>query len=205
MPAISRDALIWISSASSPRDYASPLSLTASHSCGQIGSPGAQAVQVWRAIMDSKLSPGQRWEAYRPSKALLFWSCAACIVATMVVGFNWGGWTTGGTAAAMAKTAALDARQELAADVCTERFQAADDANSQFVALKALTSAWDRGAFVEKGGWAVMPGAKAAPQSASQVARLCADRLALVEAPSALPSTTTGATGGGTAAGAPAL
>jgi hypothetical protein len=32
---------------------------------------------------------GQRWEAYRPTKALLVWSCA------VVVGFTWGGWVTG--------------------------------------------------------------------------------------------------------------
>src|SRR4051794_34422194 len=129
MLAISHDILIWISIVSGPRGYASTLSLTASRNYDQIGSPGAQAVQVWRPIMDSKLSPGQRWEAYRPSKVLLFWSCVACIVATMAVGFGWGGWTTGGTAASMAKDAASTARQELAADVCVERFQAADDAS----------------------------------------------------------------------------
>ena len=25
---------------------------------------------------------GQRWETYRPTKALVVWSCAACIIAT---------------------------------------------------------------------------------------------------------------------------
>jgi hypothetical protein len=127
-------------------------------------------------------SYGQRWEAYRPSKTLLFWSCAACVAATIAVGFHWGGWTTGGTAAAMAEEAAAGARRELAAAVCVDRFQGAGDAGAQLVALKGLSSAWDRGTFVEKGGWAAMPGPKAA-EPAGRVARLCADRLALIEAP----------------------
>ena len=46
---------------------------------------------------------------YRATKATLFWSCAACIVATVVVGFTWGGWVTGGTARSMAQNAAESA------------------------------------------------------------------------------------------------
>jgi hypothetical protein len=130
----------------------------------------------------------QRWEAYRPSKALLLSACAAGAVATMVVGFNWGGWTTGATAAAMAKEAAAGARQELAAAVCVDRFQGAGDATAQLVALKGLGNAWDRGNFVEKGGWAAMPGPRTS-EPASRVARACADRLALVEAPPEPPPT----------------
>ena len=49
-------------------------------------------------MMADKLSLSRRWEKYSPSKTLLFWACALCIVATMVVGFGWGGWVTGSTA-----------------------------------------------------------------------------------------------------------
>ena len=48
--------------------------------------------------MTNKLSVGQRWTAYRPSKAVWFWSCVGCVVATLIVGFTWGGWVTGSTA-----------------------------------------------------------------------------------------------------------
>jgi hypothetical protein len=41
----------------------------------------------------------RRWGSYRPAKSMLFWACVACTIATMVIGFNWGGWVTGGTAA----------------------------------------------------------------------------------------------------------
>ena len=129
--------------------------------------------------MTTKQSLGQRWEASRPTKTLTFWSCAACVAATMVVGFTWGGWTTGGTARAMAQDAALSSRNELAAFVCVDRFRAAGDASAQLVALKALGT-WDRGSFVEKGGWAAMPDKVDASQG---TARLCADKLAALETP----------------------
>jgi hypothetical protein len=40
----------------------------------------------------SKTSIFQRWESYQPSKSTLVWACAATAVATMIVGFSWGGW-----------------------------------------------------------------------------------------------------------------
>jgi hypothetical protein len=130
-------------------------------------------------MMTTKQSLGQRWEASRPTKTLTFWSCAACVAATILVGFTWGGWTTGGTARAMAREAALGSRNELAAAVCVDRFKAAGDAPAQLVALKAL-GGWDRGSFVEKGGWAAMPD-KVAPGDGA--ARLCGDKLAALETP----------------------
>ena len=129
--------------------------------------------------MAVKQSLGQRWEASRPTKTALFWSCAACAAGTILVGFVWGGWTTGGTARGMAQDAALSSRNELAAAVCVDRFEAAGDAPAQLVALKALGS-WDRGTFVEKGGWAAMPD-KVDPGNGT--ARLCGDKLAALETP----------------------
>lgn len=41
--------------------------------------------------MADKRSIGRRWEEYHPSKAIWFWSCLGCVVATIVVGFAWGG------------------------------------------------------------------------------------------------------------------
>ena len=45
-----------------------------------------------------KLSLARRWSDARPTKTVVFWSCVATKVVTMVVGFTWGGWVTGGTA-----------------------------------------------------------------------------------------------------------
>jgi hypothetical protein len=116
---------------------------------------------------------GQRWVGYKATKATLFGSCAACIVATAVVGFTWGGWVTGGTARSMAEAAAASSRDELVATICVDRFQAGRDAHGQLAALKELQG-WNRGLFIEKGGWATMPD-KAKPTNTA--ARLCADQL----------------------------
>ena len=72
----------------------------------------------------TKQSINQRWQGYRPTKTLLFWSCAGCAVATIIVGFAWGGWVTGGTARTMAEDAASSGRAQLAAAICVDRFKA---------------------------------------------------------------------------------
>ncbi len=123
--------------------------------------------------MASKPGLAQRFEDYRPSKTVLAWSCAACIVATMIVGFEWGGWVTGGTASDMASKAAAGASAELAAGVCAVQFNKASDAGVQLAALSKL-DAWERGDFIKKGGWATLPGMK---DSVEGAADLCARQL----------------------------
>ena len=117
---------------------------------------------------------GQRWAAYQPTKALLFWAAAAGAVATIVVGFAWGGWVTGGGAKRMAEAAAAGSRDTLVAAVCVDRFQAGGDAQAQLAALKLLQG-YSRGSFIEKGGWAVMPDKGTVSRAATS---LCADQLA---------------------------
>jgi hypothetical protein len=131
--------------------------------------------------MNGKQTLGQRWETFRPTKAALVWSCAACTVGATVLGFTWGGWVTGGTARSMAEDAAAGARSELAAAVCVDRFKAGGDASAQLAALKGM-SGWDRGSFVEKGGWAIMPDET---KTTNKAAKLCADHLAELDASAA--------------------
>src|SRR3546814_11295220 len=69
----------------------------------------------------------QRWGDFRPSKTMLLWSCVVCVGLTMLLGFTWGGWVTGGTAKEMTESAVEDARAELAAAVCVDRFLKASD------------------------------------------------------------------------------
>ena len=116
---------------------------------------------------------GQRWAAYRPTKGLLFWAAAAGAVATIVVGFAWGGSVTGGSAKRMAEAAAAGSRDTLVAAVCVDQFQAGGDAEAQLAALKLL-QIYSRGLFIEKGGWAVMPDKSSASRAATS---LCANQL----------------------------
>ena len=119
----------------------------------------------------------QRWENFRPSKGLWFWTAAGAAVATMIVGFTAGGWTTGGSAAAMAERAARDARAELAATVCVQKFAAEADAAEKLAALKKASS-WERDAFMEEGGWVLLTGMEKAVPGAADA---CADQLVAMD------------------------
>jgi hypothetical protein len=137
-------------------------------------------------------SLSQRFQNFQASKTVLFWSCAGCVVLATVVGFTWGGWTTGGSAQEMADKAAADARQQLAAVVCVDRFMAAQDADVQLTALQEITSSYAQSKFVEEGGWAIIvPASSTADRKASaaasaddrKTAGLCAAELAKREIP----------------------
>ena len=119
------------------------------------------------------LSLGRRWGAYRPTKGVWFWSSAGCIVATIVVGFVWGGWVTGGTATRMASDAAAGARAELAAMVCVAGFNQGPDAAAQLAELKKASS-YQRGDMLVKSGWLTMPGSA---EPVAGAADICAQKL----------------------------
>lgn len=126
----------------------------------------------------------QRWRLWQPAKAAIVWSGIGSAALTTAVGFTWGGWVTGGSASNMAKDAAIQARAQLAATVCVERFLHAPDALAKLTTLKA-TNSWERDTFIEKDGWVTLPGI-ATPVEDS--AELCAQRLAVATVP---PSTAT--------------
>ena len=124
----------------------------------------------------------QWFDQYRASKTVLFWACAGSVLLATIVGFSWGGWVTGGSAEAMADKAAAQARQEVAAIVCVDRFLAAPDAGAQLTALKAMTSSYAQGKFVQDGDWVmVIPASSSADDR--KAAGLCAEELAKREVP----------------------
>lgn len=124
--------------------------------------------------MADERSIAQRWQDYRAPKAALFWACAACVALTLILGFTVGGWVTGGTAEKMATGAADDARSELVATICVQRFTQQADAGAELAKLKAA-SLWERDDFIEKGGWATPAGFDG---PISGAADLCAAQLA---------------------------
>jgi len=121
----------------------------------------------------------QRWSEYRPSKVQYFWSCAICILATIVVGFAWGGWVTARQADRMASAAARQARAEVVAGYCVARFESAPDVATQLVALKK-TAPWSQDDFISDGGWVTPPGST---QPVTDAADLCAQRLLAAKVP----------------------
>ena len=117
-----------------------------------------------------KRSLGQRWSEARPSKTLLFWSCVASMVLTMIVGFSWGGWVMGSTARQSAETMAREAVVQRLAPICVVQSGRDMGKGAKLVALKDESS-WQRGEYVGKQGWATMPGEQ---EPDRRVAEACA-------------------------------
>jgi hypothetical protein len=104
------------------------------------------------------------------------WGAAAGAVALAIIGFSWGGWITGGKADSTAKTRVDEAVVLALAPVCVDKFERATEAPANRVALGKVDT-WSRGEFVEKGGWATVPG-KHSTERISAVAAACATLLA---------------------------
>jgi len=114
---------------------------------------------------------GEQWREARPSKKVTFGLMAAAAVLTMIVGFNWGGWVSGGTAQKTADTGARDAVVMRLAPICVAQFNLDPQKSAKLDELKAITSSYQRADYVQKQVWATMPG-DAKPDS--RVAEACA-------------------------------
>lgn len=125
------------------------------------------------AKQERKASVMQRVSDAQPTKTMAFWLCMASIVLTMTVGFAWGGWVTGGTAQKMAETMKDDAIVKRLAPICVVQFNLDPGKVQKLVALKG-TDTWQRDGYVEKQGWATMPGEA---KSDNKVAEACAKLL----------------------------
>ena len=90
-----------------------------------------------------------------------------------VIGFTWGGWVTKGPADAQASQ---QARAEVVAaltPICVDNFRRSADPATALTEFKK-TSSWGQGSYVEKAGWATMPGSQTPD---STLARACAEKL----------------------------
>ena len=103
----------------------------------------------------------------------LLQGAAAGAVITMIVGFNWGGWVTDGTAKEMTQRSTSSAVIAALSPICVDKFQRSADAAVNMTELKKVSS-YQQGAFIEKGGWALFPGNDKAD---SAVASACANML----------------------------
>ena len=107
------------------------------------------------------------------------WIKPACLGAVVgaagiaILGFAQFGWVLGSTAEQMARQRAETALVNGLVPICVDMFQRQPEAATRLVQLRQVSS-WDRRQFVERGGWATMPGS-AAPNS--PLASACADRL----------------------------
>lgn len=123
-----------------------------------------------------KVSFGQRWAEARPTKTTAFWAWLGSIVLTMIIGFTWGGWVTGGTAETMATKMANDAVVQRLAPICVVQFNQDAEKDQKLTEFQEISS-YQRAAFVEKQGWATMVDEEKPDR---KVADACAKLLLLV-------------------------
>lgn len=103
------------------------------------------------------------------------WGGVVGAVAVAVIGFGTGWVVTSGSAQEMANQQEEKAVIAALTPICVAQFraQAADMRTTQLAALKGESS-WQRGDYVEKQGWATMPGSK---EPNGEVADACATEL----------------------------
>ncbi len=101
------------------------------------------------------------------------WGAIGGAIVLAIVGFAWGGWVLGGTAQKMAEELAQGAVVARLAPICVEQFNQDSEKDQKLKKLKEANS-WERDDYVEKQGWATMPGEKEADR---KVAEKCAELL----------------------------
>ena len=82
------------------------------------------------------------------------WGFVVGSIVTMIVGFSWGGWTTGSGADRLAMERSTAAVTAALVPVCLEKSKADPAGAKKLVALKAMSSTYDQRDAVVQGGWA---------------------------------------------------
>lgn len=95
-------------------------------------------------------------------------------VATLVIGFNWGGWQLGSTSRENVETASQTATVAALAPICAEKFERAASANDGLVTELGALNSWDRDSHLIKAGWVTFAGGE---QPDDNVAEACASLL----------------------------
>ena len=112
-----------------------------------------------------------------PATKPALWGAVIGALVMAITGFSGLGWTLGSTAEHMASTQAEAAVVAALTPVCVARFEAQANAAAKLTELKKISTSWDQQSFIEKGGWATMPGSD---QPNSAVADACAQALGRV-------------------------
>src|SRR5690606_20430910 len=89
----------------------------------------------------------------------LLQGAAVGAVATAIIGFNWGGWVLGSTAAQQVEAAEQASVVKVLAPICADRFRRSADVGANLEALRKADS-WDRAQLIEKAGWNTFPGSE---------------------------------------------
>ena len=102
------------------------------------------------------------------------YGAAVGAVALAIIGFSWGGWVTGGTAARMASEQARLEVVTALVPFCIEKSKQDPQVMETLAQLKEASS-YKRSDMLMKAGWATMPGSSDPDR---QLASACMDKLA---------------------------
>ena len=106
---------------------------------------------------DRNPSLKQRWRKLQPTKTILVWACVISVVLTIIVGFAWGGWVTGGSSQKAAEAMATDAVTQRLAPICVAQFDLDPDKTQKLAELNGMSS-YQRTQYVQDQGWATIAG-----------------------------------------------
>ena len=108
-----------------------------------------------------------------PSLTRLLQGAFVGFLATVVIGFSWGGWTLQSTAKQIAVRDTSAALVAVLAPMCADKFRSASEASQKMAEFKKVNS-WQQDTYIQKGGWATFPGMNS-PDLA--IAQACANIL----------------------------
>jgi hypothetical protein len=104
------------------------------------------------------------------------WGLLIGSIATVILGFGWGGWMTGSGAERVASERSSAAVVAALVPVCLEKSKNDPSATKNLSELKGLTSSWDQRDAVIRVGWATIGAGEPNPD----VAEACASHLVKV-------------------------
>ena len=104
----------------------------------------------------------------------LIQGAVAGAVATMILGFGWGGWSLASTSQKAIENAQQASVVRVLAPICADRFQRSADASANLQALNKADS-WKRDEMIEKAGWTKFPGSEPDRQVAEACAKLLSE------------------------------
>ena len=98
-------------------------------------------------------------------------------LATVFIGFNWGGWTLESNAKQMAVRDTSAALVAVLAPMCADKFRTASEAPLNMAEFNKVSS-WQQDSYIQKNGWATFPG-MSSPDLA--IAAACAKLLSALQ------------------------
>lgn len=110
----------------------------------------------------------------RPSLIRLLQGACIGSLATVLLGFSWGGWMLGVTAREMAVKDTSAALVAVLAPMCADKLRNGPDGPVNLVQFRKVES-WQQEFYIQRGGWATFPGM---PSPDFAIAQACANIVA---------------------------